>query len=97
MLIGEKLQTGDFSPSEQTVIAYILEQKLGLQTMTTKEIAQATFTSPSTLIRIAHKSGYKGWNELKAALIKEEEYLSTCKCGIDANYPFQKEEEGSNG
>ena len=90
MLIRERLERCDFSNSEQTVIQYILKKKLAIKDMTTKEIAAQTYASPSTLVRIAHKMGYSGWNELKEAYLKEEEYLVTHFCHIDANLPFEK-------
>lgn len=90
MLIRERLEQCDFSNSERLIINYILEQKTKIKDMTTKEIAKATYTSPSTLIRIAHKMNFKGWNELKEAYLKEEEYLETHFCNIDANYPFKR-------
>lgn len=90
MLIRERLERCDFSNSEQTVIQYILKKNLAIKDMTTKEIAAQTYASPSTLVRIAHKMGYSGWNELKEAYLKEEEYLVTHFCHIDANLPFEK-------
>lgn len=89
MLIRERLERCDFSNSEQTVIQYILKKNLAIKDMTTKEIAAQTYASPSTLVRIAHKMGYSGWNELKEAYLKEE-YLVTHFCHIDANLPFEK-------
>ena len=58
--------------------------------MTAKEIAQGAFASPSTLVRIARKMGFGGWNELKEAFLKEEEYLQSHFQEIDANLPFQR-------
>ena len=89
MLIRERLEKGNFSNSERTIVDFILEQKMKIQDMTTKEIAQATYTSPSTLIRIAHKMHFNGWNELKAAYLKETQYLETHFAHIDANLPFE--------
>lgn len=89
MLIRERLEKGNFSNSERTIVDFILEQKMKIQDMTTKEIAQATYTSPSTLIRIAHKMHFNGWNELKVAYLKETQYLETHFAHIDANLPFE--------
>lgn len=52
--------------------------------------AGAAFASPSTLVRIAHKMDFKGWNELKEAFLKEEEYFQSHFQEIDANLPFQR-------
>jgi len=89
MLIRERLERCDFSNSEKFIIEFILDKKLAIKDMTTKDIANATYTSPSTLIRIAHKMNFNGWNELKEAYLKEEEYLQSHFCDVDANYPFQ--------
>lgn len=89
MLIRERLERCEFSNSEKVIIEFIINKKLAIKDMTTKDIANATYTSPSTLIRIAHKMGFNGWNELKEAYLKEEEYLQSHFCDIDANYPFQ--------
>lgn len=90
MLIRERLENFDFSNSEQKIVAYILEKKAAIQEMTTKEIAEATYTSPSTLVRIAHKMNFSGWSDLKEAFLKEEEYLQKYFSEINANLPFQR-------
>lgn len=90
MLIRERLEEGDFSNSERAIVDFILDRKQGIKDMTTKEIAQGAFASPSTLVRIARKMGFGGWNELKEAFLKEEEYLQSHFQEIDANLPFQR-------
>lgn len=92
MLIQERLERCDFSASEKVIINFILKEKIKIKNMTTKDIANATFTSPSTLIRIAHKMKFNGWNELKDAYLKEVEYLQSHFLDIDANYPFTNED-----
>lgn len=90
MLIREQLEQYDFSNSERSIVDYILEEKMNIRDMTTKEIAQAAFASPSTLVRIAQKLDYRGWNELKEEFLKEEEYLQSHFQNIDANLPFKR-------
>lgn len=88
MLIREKLENCNFSNSERNVIHYILEQGTAIETMTTKEIANETYTVPSTLVRIAKKLNYAGWNDLKKDFVEESKYLESHFCNIDANIPF---------
>ena len=88
MLIQDRFEKCTFSNSERVVIDIILNQKMDIQNMTTKEIGEATYTAPSTLIRIAHKMGFQGWNELKSAYLQELKYLETHFCHVDANIPF---------
>lgn len=90
MLIRERLEKCDFSNSERAIVDFILDKKLEIRDMTTKEIAQGAFASPSTLVRIARKMDFGGWNELKEAFLKEEEYLQSHFKEIDANLPFQR-------
>ena len=90
MLIRERLEKCVFSNSERAIIDFILDKKLKIRDMTTKEIAQGAFASPSTLVRIARKMDFGGWNELKEAFLKEEEYLQSHFQEIDANLPFQR-------
>ena len=77
MLLKEKMETSHFSSSEKQVVDYILEEGTNIQNKTVKEIAKATYTVPSTLIRIAKKLNYNGWNELKKDFISECEYLES--------------------
>ena len=92
MLITEKLEQYDFAASEQVLIDYILEKKELIKDKTTKQIAKETFTSASTLVRIAQKIGFSGWNELKDSYLQELEYLNSHFSHIDANIPFNKDD-----
>lgn len=92
MLIRDRLSQCALSDGERAVAEYILKQGTAIRTMTIKEIADASFSSPSTLLRIAHKMDFQGWIELKEAYLREEEYLNAHFSGIDANLPFQKKD-----
>ncbi|MDO4535229.1 MAG: MurR/RpiR family transcriptional regulator [Clostridium perfringens] len=92
MLITEKLEQYNFAASEQILIDYILEKKELIKDKTTKQIAKETFTSASTLVRIAQKIGFSGWNELKDSYLQELEYLNRHFSHIDANIPFSKDD-----
>ncbi|QIL46827.1 MurR/RpiR family transcriptional regulator [Vagococcus coleopterorum] len=90
MLLTEKLQNPIFSKTECVVIDYLLEQRLLLSQQTIKDISKATFTSPSTLIRISHKMGFDGWKAFKQELLHELDYLDNHFQSIDANFPFKQ-------
>lgn len=89
MLITERLKEELFSPSEQAVAVYMLEQRYEIKGKTTKQISQETFTNPATLVRIAKKLGFSGWNELKESYLEEIRYLDSQFEDMDANFPFQ--------
>lgn len=60
-----------------------------IKNMTIKDIADATYTVSSTLIRIAKKLNYNGWNDLKTYFLNECEYLQSHFSNIDANLSFK--------
>ena len=68
-MIIHQIEQTHFSDSEALIIQFILNKGMDIKNMTTKEIAEATFTSPSLLIRIAKKIGYDGWNQFKHCLL----------------------------
>lgn len=90
MLLTEKLETFPFSNSEQAIVDYILDKGLEIKEQTTSQIAQETFASKSTLVRMAQRLGYSGWQEFKLAFVDELLYLARSQGQIDANIPFQK-------
>lgn len=92
MLLTEKLKQDLFSPSERSVIDYLFEQREHLSTKTMKQIAEATYTHPSILSRIAEKLEFSGWLELKTVFLEEIDYLNRHFSDVDANYPFAPED-----
>lgn len=93
MLVSESMKNiKDLSVSQKAVIDFMLVEKENLKDMTIQDIAMKTYTSPSTLIRVAKKLGYNGFVELKEAYLKEIEYLHCHINQIDANIPFQSQD-----
>ncbi|QWH31750.1 MurR/RpiR family transcriptional regulator (plasmid) [Bacillus mycoides] len=92
MLLIEKMKEDIFSSSESEIIVYLFKQRENIKDKTTKQISKETYTHPSTLIRIAKKLGYSGWVELKNSFLGEIEYLNSHFSSIDANYPFDDQD-----
>lgn len=88
MLLQEKIEHTDFSPSERIVIDFIMEKQEFIENYTTTAIAKETYTSPSILIRIAKKLGFSGYNAFKKAFLEEVLYLKHNFHDLDANLPF---------
>lgn len=72
------------------MIEYLLKEQRNIQNQTTAEIAALTFSSKSTLVRIAKKLNFSGWLALKNAYLEELDYLDKSISCIDANFPFTK-------
>lgn len=90
MLIKEKLKQTKFSDSQQAVVDYMMKLGPKIRDKTVRQIARETYTSSATMIRIAHKLNYPGWEDLKNAFIEEQEYLSSHFQEVDANIPFSR-------
>ncbi|MDN6196069.1 MAG: MurR/RpiR family transcriptional regulator, partial [Tetragenococcus koreensis] len=88
MLLTEKIEEVSFSPAEREVVCYILTDYTRIENATVKEIAEKNYVHPSTLIRVAKKIGFHGWNDFKDAFLKEQDYLHNHFVQTDANLPF---------
>lgn len=89
MLLLEALNhTQGFSDGHRAIAAWLLEHRNEAPTLTTKQIARATFTSPAAVVRFAQKLGYNGFEELRSELARESVYLNQHFRGVDANQPL---------
>jgi DNA-binding MurR/RpiR family transcriptional regulator len=91
MIISNKLESLDtLSKSEEILAKYILSEKENIEKLSTIDLANATYTSPSTVVRLSKKLGFSGWNELKEKYLEELHYLNRHFNEIDPNYPFEQ-------
>lgn len=60
------------SPTEHAIIDYILENPDETSKLTIYELAERTFTSPSSIIRLCKKNGYTGYKDFSKELIYEQ-------------------------
>lgn len=92
MLLKEKMENVELTRVEQDVAKYLIDHQAILKDLSTRDIAKAAYCSSSAVIRLAHKLGFLGYNQLKEQLIKEQEYLDLHFDTIDANMPFTKDD-----
>lgn len=92
MLLQEKMQQTQFSVNEQLIVDFILSKQDQIKSFGTPQIARATYTSPSVVVRVAKKLGFNGWRELKASFLAEVEYLQSNFQSLDANIPFTEKD-----
>lgn len=93
MFLIEKMELYPFSPNEKVIADYILREKYAIRRKSTAEIAKAVYASKSALVRFAKKLDFPGWVDFKEAFLEELTYLDSQKTGIDANLPFQAEDD----
>ena len=60
-----------FSPTEQEIVAHILEDPHLVVDMSIHELARHTFSSASTIVRLCRHTGYDGYREFRKAVTYE--------------------------
>lgn len=97
MLIIEKSKLKEkMSDNEESIADFILGLGEELKKYSTRNIADATYTSPATVVRLCKKLGFAGFDDFKKQFLKEIDYLNRQYGKIDANFPFQKDDTMMN-
>lgn len=82
----------DFSQSEKEIGRYILNHGDEVLSMSVKELAQKTYTSPATIVRLCKKIGLEGYNDFKIKYSAELQYDLHHGDRVDVNFPFDKDD-----
>lgn len=91
MSVLKKLEIGNhFSASEKVIAQYILNNTEEVLNLSTVKLAQKTYTSPATIVRLCQKLNYKGYNDFKMDLATNLQYVLSHRENINANFPFDK-------
>lgn len=90
MLLSQKLEQMSCSSqdAQKTISEFLLKERKRISRYSMQEIADETFSSKPTLVRVAKKLGFSGWNEFMAAFQEEIRYLETHKTDVNVNIPF---------
>lgn len=76
-----------FTNSEMEVVNYILAHPKTAVKATIRELAEATYSSPSTIGRICKKVGAEGFTELKIKLATELDRVAAGANTVDVTFP----------
>ncbi|MDQ0363274.1 MurR/RpiR family transcriptional regulator [Breznakia pachnodae] len=91
MLIVEKLKLKEkMSVGEETVADFLMSLGKDVEKYSTRNIAEVTYTSPATVVRLCKKIGFKGFDDFKSQYLKEIDYLDQQYGSVDVNFPFSK-------
>ena len=94
MLLLEQLNNTSMLPDGQRAVAqWLAAHRNEVAMVTVKRIAQETFTSPATVVRLAKALGYEGFEPLRAELVVEASYLNQHFRGVDANQPIAEDDD----
>lgn len=83
----------DFSYSEKQIARYILNHGEDVLSMSAKQLADATYTSPATIVRLCRKIGLEGYNDFKIKYSAELQYDHRNEKRIDVNFPFSNSDD----
>lgn len=92
-IITKMKQIHLYSNNEQEIISYLLNYPEKLKDLTAGELAKLTYTSTSSVVRLAQKLGYRGYNDFKIAYISEFVNSKKTLQYIDANFPFKQNDD----
>ena len=70
-MIKELFETLTFTPQEKTVIQYIQEHPECLLNINAKELAELTYVSSPTIIRLSKKLGFTGYHDFQLTYVQE--------------------------
>lgn len=82
----------DFSHSEKEISRFILNHGDDVLSMSVKELAKKTYTSPATIVRLCKKIGLEGYNDFKIKYSAELQYDLHHTDRIDVNFPFHQDD-----
>ncbi|MFC6202122.1 MurR/RpiR family transcriptional regulator [Lactiplantibacillus nangangensis] len=97
MLILDALkQQTDFTTTEKRLADYILANLPTLANLYIKDLAAATYTSHSAIIRLAQKLGYRGFRDFQHALTVAATAQAQALTAVDANFPFKADDTAAS-
>lgn len=93
MLIKDKLNDkSSMTDNEKDIASYFINLGDAIKDKTVRDIAKATFSSASSVVRLCKKLGFEGYNDFKDKYIEETKYLYRNFNHIDSNFPFSKDD-----
>ena len=88
MIIEQLRKQEGFSPSESALAAFILDYGEELAYLSIHEIADMSYTSTTTIRRLAQKVGCEGFRDFKIQYLKEVTNPGVLDEVVDVNHPF---------
>lgn len=81
---------------EKDVVLYILNHKDHIIDLNLSDLAQFTYTSNGTIIRLCRKLGMNGYKDFKIQFIKDLERRRKEKRNIDMSIPFEEQQSSED-
>src|SRR5690554_5369958 len=84
IMINMLKERENLSPSEKSILDYLVANKGALKDLSVESVAKASFTSPASVVRMAKKLGYSGFKDFKVDFI-----LANTKIEIPSDKEYQ--------
>lgn len=95
MLIEKLTQQDNFSLAEKRIADYILAHLTTIPTIFIQELAEKTFSSHSTIIRLCKKIGCTGFREFKETIAEIVYTQRRSSEAVNVNFPFESSDTAS--
>ncbi|MBU5365603.1 MurR/RpiR family transcriptional regulator [Enterococcus devriesei] len=95
MLIEKLTQQDNFSLAEKRIADYILAHLTTIPTIFIQELAEKTFSSHSTIIRLCKKIGCSGFREFKETIAEIVYTQRRDSAAVNVNFPFEPSDTAS--
>lgn len=93
MLILDKLRSYEnFTKTEIQVAQALLGIGTKITDYSIRMLAEESYVSPATVVRLCVKLGYDGYEDFKEAFVNEQEYINRQFGKIDVNFPFEEDD-----
>ncbi len=69
--LNELKRMNKLTSTEQGIVNYILTNPEELEKISSRQLAELTYTSPATVVRICQKLGFSGYSEFKIKYLQE--------------------------
>lgn len=89
MIIDKMNELKQLTLQEKAIVDYVNDHLRSIIDFNAKELAKASYTSASTVIRLSQKLGYKGYSELRSTYTLE--YPDMIKRNTLKEKPFEKD------
>ena len=87
MLIEKLQEQQGFTNVEKSIADYLLSNGFDIKYLSISQLAEATYSSPATIVRLCRKLGTKGYKEFRILFNTEFEESFQSE-SVDSNVPF---------
>lgn len=97
IMINMVKQRENLSNSEKAVLDFLIANKGTLKDLSVEHIAQETFTSPASVVRMCKKLGYQGFKDFKVDFILANSKIEIPKETEYKDIILNRDDDGDNG